>query len=227
MSTLLPDVLGRIEENNPPVFWSLIQEVYPGIVEGMFEAALVTGVVQQSNVAVTLQTNTTYFSLQNNVAIGVPRGTIGVLRMRAPYPIKKTSQFALDNWQPGWQQAAPTDQIQAWFPLGLSAFGIYPQLQDQAIVTMDFIVSPVNKVTPYNGAEVMPFQTEYYDAFSQYAAGILRSKEGGAEAEEAAEVLQDYLGRLKALSAFQGRLDSLVYSKGYGTQTEVNPRKEV
>ena len=38
---------------------------------------------------------------------------------------------------------------------------------------------------------------------------------------------QEYMNDMKALSAFQSRLDSLVMSGAYGGQTGVNARKAV
>jgi hypothetical protein len=253
LSGLLPDVLGRIEENLPsvplfpgPTFWNLTGEVYQHMVDAMFEAALVTGVVQVGNVSVILAPNVTYYSLQTNLGgggygeggygqggygggavVGIPAGVIACLRMKAPWSIRKTTLNGLDNAIPAWQQAAPGTQIQAWFPLGVSYFGIYPQLVQQATVTMDFLISPVNEARPYTGNETVPFQAEFTDLVPEYAAALLRTKEGGAEAEEAETTYQAYLTTAKALSAFQTRLDSLVYSKAFGGQTQVNPRAVV
>ena len=232
LSDLLPDVLGRIEENLPtapllpgPTFWSLTGEVYPQMVDAMFEAALITGVVQLSSIPVTLATATTYFTLQYGT--NAPKGILAPIRMRAPYPIRKATLKGLDNMIPTWQQAAPASQLIAWFPLGVSQFGIYPQLSAEAQVVMDFISSPVNEPRPYSGAETIPFQTEFNDFLAQYAAAMLRSKEGGAEAEEADTVYKDYLAKMKQLSAFQGRLDSLVFSGAFGGRGQVNPRTAV
>lgn len=234
---LLPDILSRVEENLPdgnpagapagPIFWNLRGEVYVQMVDAMFEAALATGTVQASSVLVTLAAETTYFPLQNAVDIGVPRGVVVALRLRAPYAIKKTTLNALDDNYPAWQQAVPGSQILAWFPLGISYFGIYPQLAEEAQVTMDFIVSPVNQPRPYDGTQQVPLQQEFGDLLTQYAAGMLRSKEGGAEAEEADVVTNAYMSRMKALSLFQTRIDSLDYSLAFGGQSRPNPRNVV
>ena len=228
LNDLLNDVLGRIEELTPPngpVFWSLTGEVYPQMVDAMFEAALITGVVQLSSIPVTLATATTYFTLQYGT--NAPKGILAPIRMRAPYPIRKATLKGLDNMIPTWQQAAPASQLIAWFPLGVSQFGIYPQLSAEAQVVMDFISSPVNEPRPYSGNEAIPFQTEFNDFLAQYAAAMLRSKEGGAEAEEADTVYKDYLAKMKQLSAFQGRLDSLVFTGAYGGRGQVNSRTAV
>ena len=229
LSSLLPDVLGRIEDQSPPgpIFWNLIGEVYPQMVDGLYEAALISGLVQANDVLVTLSANQTYFSLQNNTSIGIPKGVIAALRMRAPYSIRKTSLKALDDMTPNWQNATPSDTTIAWFPLGVSSFGIYPALSDESQVVMDFLVSPINEYRPYSGSETIPLQVEFTDLVSQYAAANLRSKEAGLEAEESAVVYQEYLSKIKQLSAFSGRLDSVVFSAAYGAQAGVNPRTVV
>ena len=226
---------------NGPTFWSLTDEVYVQMIYGMFEAALVTGTVQTIGVSVTLAANTTYFNMQGaqsgygtgGYGVGgyggslVPPGLIAPIRMRAPYPVRKTSLKALDDMIPKWQQEAPGTSIKAWFPLGVSLFGIYPQLQADTQVVMDFIASPVNEARPYTGNETVPFQPEFADLLTKYAAVLLRSKEGGAEAEEADTVFTDYMETLKDLSLFQQRIDSLILSRPYGGKVQVNPRSIV
>jgi hypothetical protein len=237
LSDLLSDTLGRIEEANPPTFWSLTGEVYPQMVYALYEATLISGAVQQNSILITLTANQTYFNIQGastgygtgGYGVGgyggnlVPQGLIAPLRIRSPFPVKKTSLKALDDMIPGWQKETGT-KLRAWFPLGVSMFGIYPKLSLDTQVTMDFITSPINQSRPYTGAETVPFQEEYADMIAKYAAAMLRSKEGGAEAEEAATVYESYLGTLKQLSLFQQRVDTLIFSKGYGWKVGVNPK---
>lgn len=228
LSDLMPDVLGRIEENLPtaqppaipgPVFWNLTGEVYPQMVDAMFEAALVTATVQFYSVQVSLAANTTYFT--------IPKGAIAPIRMKAPYTIRKVSLDGLDMMMPNWQQLAAGTQIQGWFPLGTTGFGIYPQLTADAKVVMDFIASPTNKIRPYNGTESVPFQTEFTDLIAQYAAALLRSKEGGAEAEESNVVYEQYLQAMKNLSAFQSRINELDFSAAFGGNVSTGQRRLV
>lgn len=225
LADLLTDTLGRIEENLPtdtpagPVFWNLVGEVWPQMVDAMYEATLLTGVVQAVSQAFTITANTTYFTN--------PKGMVAPLRMRAPYAIRKNSLKGLDDMNPNWQLTPPGTQIQAWWPMGISGFGVFPQLTADATVTMDWITSPVNQVRPYSGAVAVPFQEEFTDAFSQYAAAMLRAKEGGQEAEEASVVYTEYMGRMRALSAFQSRLDALVLTAAYGGRVQVNARTVV
>jgi hypothetical protein len=242
LSSLLNDVLNRVEEQQPPngpTFWSLTGEVYPAMVDGIFEAALITGVVQLVNQQVTLAADTTYFSLQaSGVGYGeggygqggyggsviVPVGVIAPLRMKAPYAVRKSSLASLDQMNPSWQSQAAGPQIIAWGPLGISGFFIYPQLSAEANVVMDFLLCPVSTPRPYNGSESIMLQDEFTDILSKYSAAQLRAKEGGQEADEAGVVFSEYLDEVKSLSLFQSRLDSLVFSAAYGAKSAVNPK---
>lgn len=250
LNDLLTDVLGRLEElpandgsPSSPIFWSLVYEILPELVDSMFEAALLTGVTQAVNVPVTLQPETTYFSLAAGQGygfggfgeggygggLGIPGGVIAALRLKAPYPIRKTTLAALDGTTPNWQNALPLDlsaksPIQAWFPLGVSGFGIYPQCSVETEVLMDFIVSPVVAPRPYTPAIVVPFQEEFTSAFPEYAAAMLRMKELGAETEETETIFASYLEQMRQLSLFQNRLDSQVLTQSYGANTGVNRR---
>ena len=235
LSDLNSDVLGRIEENveGGPVFWSQAGEVYVEMVDATFEAALITGVVQTAQVSITLPASTTYFSLQasatgfQSAAALFEKGILAPIRLRQAWPIRKTSLKALDDMYPAWQKADPSTQLIAWGPLGVSGFFIYPQLSVDSMVTMDFITCPINTYRPYTGNENLPFQSEFTDAFSKFAASMLRMKEGGAESEEAATVQESYLSDIKALSLFQNRLDGLILSAAYGGRGQVNPRTAV
>ena len=59
------------------------------------------------------------------------------------------------------------------------------------------------------------------------AAVTLRSKELGGEAEEAAQVMQDFVGQLRALSLYQSRLDAQVWTAAYGAKAGVQKREIV
>jgi len=216
LATLLPDLIGRVEEENPPVFWNETYEMLPALVDAMFQAALVTGAIQAINVPVTLAANTTFFSLQNNTSIGIPAGVIAALRLRLPWSIRKTTLKGLSDVIPGWQNFAPATSLRAWFPLGVSQFGIFPQLASQQQCVMDFLVAPVTVPRPYTTAITVPFLDEFQSAFPEYAAVVLRSKEFGLEAEAAQTVMNAFLTQMKGLSMWQNRLDGLVLSNTYG-----------
>jgi hypothetical protein len=92
---------------------------------------------------------------------------------------------------------------------------------------MDFIASPITTSRPYTGYETIPYQTEFTDILCKYSAMLLRSKEGGAEADEGDAVFKDYLSEMRNLSLFQQRIDSLVASLALGFRSGVNPRTVV
>jgi hypothetical protein len=239
LNDLLPDLLGRIEENcepGAPIFWSQTYEILPELVDAMFEAALITGVVQVANVAVTLPANTTYFSLNPGssfgggnygTAIGIPKGAIASIRMKAPWTIRKVSLKGLGGVAPGWQKHLPGTQLKAWFPLGVSGFGIWPQFSADSQVLMDFMVAPVTAPRPYSATLRVPFQQEFTSAFPEYAAAMLRTKELGAETEESKTVMNEYLEKMKQLSLFQNRVDSLIFTPSAGANVGVNRREVV
>lgn len=243
LNDLLPDILGRLEENveSGPIFWSQTYEILPELVDAMFEATLLTGVVQAVNIPVTLAPNVTYFSLALGQGYGfggfgqggygggvnVPPGALAAIRMRGPWALRKVSLKGLADVHPGWQNLAPSNQLRGWFPLGISGFGIWPQLTVETTVIMDFIVSPVNAPRPYNTAIPVPFQEEFTSAFPEYAATMLRTKELGAETEEAESVFNSYMDKMKQLSLFQNRLDSQVFTPAYGGNVRVNQREIV
>ncbi len=232
LSSLLNDVLNRVEEAQPPagpIFWSLTGEVYPTMVDGIFEASLITGVVQLVSVLVTLTAGTTWFSLQASggglyASPTVPVGIVAPLRMKAPYGIRKSSLSSLDQMNPSWQSQAPGPQIISWGPLGVSGFFIYPQLDSEQQVVMDFIACPINQPRPLTGNEQIQLQQEFADLLSKYAAAQLRAKEAGQEADEAGIVFEEYMNELKDLSLFQNRIDSLTFSAAYGARSQVNPK---
>jgi hypothetical protein len=243
LASLLPDLLGRLEENEEsgPIFWNQTYECLVELVDSMFEATLLTGVVQAVNIPITLPPNTTYFSIAQGQGYGfggfgqggyggglnAPPGALAALRMKAPWTIRKVSLKALDDVNPGWQNATPGNQIQSWFPLGISGFGIYPQMAYETQVVMDFITSPVSAPRPYTTSLPVPFEAQFLSAFSEYAAALLRTKELSAEAEEAAIVMEAYLDKMRQLSLWQNRLDSQVFTPAYGANVRVNSREIV
>ena len=70
----------------------------------------------------------------------------------------------------------------------------------------------------------IPFQAEFSSLLSKFGAAMLRSKEGGSEAEESDVAYQEYLSAVKSLTMFQNRVDSLVYSMASGARSLVNPK---
>lgn len=222
ISDLAIQVLQRLEEDPAaPVFWDLQNEVYPAIVEAMNEAALVTGVVQVVQMLpVELPVDTNF--------IAMPANAICLLRVLGPTAVQKTDVYALDQMLPGWETAGgaganpPVQQIQYWFPMGTNYYGIYPQLSVEQQVTITYLGYPVTVTPPYTGAETVPYQQEFQDALIEYGAHILRLKESGYEFEASQTIYQQFLDTMKALSVFQSRHDSLVFTKATGAKVRVS-----
>jgi hypothetical protein len=129
--------------------------------------------------------------------------------------IQKTSIWDLDRMLPGWE-ADVADGIDSWFPVGLTQFGIHPQLTAPLQVVLTYIALPVPVVTPYTGLETVDFQQEYSGAFIDYAAHILTAKEGGEEFIQSAKLYDRFLSKMSELSNFAVRKDRLRFTRTMG-----------
>lgn len=205
--------LQRLQEDpNAPIFWTE-QEVLDAVVEAMNEAALLSGVVQVAQSApITLPTNT-------NI-VNMPTNAVCLLRVLGPNMIRKTEMFTLDQMNRYWENDTGP-QITAWFPFGVNQFGIYPKLTAQQQVQVSYLAYPVTVAPPYAGTETVPFQEEFLDALEQYAAHVLRIKEGGNDFAISQMQYTQYLDTMKRLSLFQTRHDSIVFTRSVGAPVRV------
>ena len=110
---------------------------------------------------------------------------------------------------------------QYFFPFGLTQWGCYPNLTSPAQVLVSYIGFPVTTARPYTGAEPVPFQGEYLDAFSDWASGIASFKEGDPEFQEAISRLNRFLSKMESLSEFSYRKGSLRFSRGVGVTSNI------
>jgi len=213
IGTLANHTLQRLQEDpNAPVFWTE-QEVYDAIAEAMNEASLITGVVEVAQTTpVTLPTGTNF--------VAMPANAVCLLRVLGPNMIRKTEMFTLDQINRSWENDTGT-QISAWFPVGVTQFGIYPQLSVEQQVLITYLGYPVTVAPPYTGTETVPFQEEFVDALEQYAAHVLRLKEAGNDFFLSQTQYQQYLGTMKALSTFQARHDSIVFTRSVGAPVRI------
>lgn len=218
ISTLAYAVQSRLEEEpqGPPgIFWNYQNEVLPAVAEAMNEASLLTGVVQTVQTApVTVPVNTTFLSL--------PKNAIALIRVTGPVYLRKTSVFSLDNLNRTWENDTGS-LLQAWFPLGVTRFGVYPKLTAEQQVLVTYLAYPVTVAPPYSGTEAVPFQLEFHESLEQYAAHVLRLKEAGQDFEASQGVYQEFLATMRTLDGFETRHDSLVFTKGVGSAVQVNP----
>jgi hypothetical protein len=216
LATLGSLVQQRLEEPvGPGIFWSLQQEIYPGLVEAMNEAALITGEPEIRQAApFSLGPNQTVFSLPSNA--------IALLRVQAPNWVQKTSLWDMDRMLPGWEgDVGFTPDY--WFPIGLNQFGIHPQLEATVQCALTFIALPVPTGRPYTGSEPADFQQEFEEGFVDYCAHVLQLKEGGEEFMQSAKLYDRFLSKMVELSNFSYRKGSLRFTRTIGAPARVTP----
>ncbi len=208
-------VLQRLEEDTAsPKFWSVQDEIRPFLVEAMSEIALITGEPEIRRSALfTLTTNTRIFP--------VPTEFIALLRMEGPKFIEKVSLWELDQMVPDWEGEANADQPKAWFPIGLTRFGLYPKLTADNQVFLTGVALPVTAARPYAGTEAVQFQEEFQEGFTEYAAHVARLKEGGNEFVQSIKQYDRFLSRAEELSHFAIRKGSLRFSRAAGVPAKI------
>lgn len=211
-------VLERIDEGNPPVFWDLTNELRMLVIEGMCEATLLTGFpqVKQSTTPVSLAAFTSFFPN--------PANAFAILRMEVNgLPVRKCSLWDMDLDHMNWQQDAPGTVPTEWMPIGLSGFAIHPQMLAPVNAIFTVVQNPVTTAPPYDGTQILPFQSEFNMGFEMYAAHAAKLKEGNGEFDAGMGLLEGYLSVMAELSIFGLRADSLRFSRSLGTAAELNP----
>lgn len=218
-------VLDRLEENRAnPLFWNVPAEIRVFLIEAMNEAALIAGEPQirfsksqATQNFLSLAANQTVFDLTNDVPL------FGTMRMESiSQQIIKTTPWDLDRFFPGWESdTGPI--IKHWFPIGLTRFGIHPQLTSPASVIVSGIAEPVSTARPYTGNEPVDFQEEYREAFIDYAVHVASLKEGTKEFTDSIKVYDRFLSKMEELSKFATRKGSLRFSRSMGVPATVTP----
>jgi hypothetical protein len=221
ISDLVADVLNRLEEDpTNPIFWDVQDEIRVFLADAMFEASLITGEPQ-------IRQTTPLTLLANQTLQPMPPNALAILRIDGPGKVDKVSWYELDKMTPGWRNDPPSDTIDAWFPFGLSQFGIHPQLEVEQQVFVTYVSIPVQVPRPYTGAEPVNFQAEYLEGFVDSATHDARTKEGGQELLQSLANLERYLTKMEELSKFGLRKGSLRFTKVMGAtakQTEIEIR---
>jgi hypothetical protein len=213
LSDIATRVFNRLEENPAsPEFWTT-QEIYDIIIEGMNEAALLTGEPQQRNSPSALTLNQTFQTM--------PAGSLALLRVedQNSKPVPKTSVWDLDTDA----SLSALGVVRYWFPFGLTAWGVYPKMTSPSPlnVTLSFLAWPVTASRPYAGSENVPYQQEFINAFEQYGAHVARLKEGGPDFDASTQLYQDFLSLMQELSSFAERKDVLRFTRAAGSLTRV------
>lgn len=220
ISFIQPQVIARLEETNPPVFWDLNYEINSAITEAINDLMLLVGrptqTVQQ---IVAITPNTPWQTMPN-----------GVFCMTNLYStageIYKMTQFDVDyaqiNWGSDWENDIGLN-IDTWWPLGFNMFGIHPSLPAAAQVQVTGIAVTTTEAWPYDGNVQIPFQRDVFDALEMYAAHYCRLKEGGNEFTDTYEMYKSYLGLAQRLSEISDRRDPYIFTRTLGAQVGVNP----
>lgn len=220
IADLEKNVQRRIEEDDtgPGIFWSVQDELRVFIVECMNEATLITGEPQIRAGAVTTIPASTSFT-----PIALPSDGLALLRMEGPggLPIGKVGIQDLDRHYPGWETATGDEPLY-WFPFGIGAYGVYPNLTAPAQVVLNYVQVPVNSPRPYSGLEPVNFQQEYLDGFEDGASHIASIKEAGAEMAQSMQRYSKFVSKMAELSNFGYRKDSLRFGKTFGAQSSIN-----
>ena len=216
LATLGALVQQRLEEPvGPGIFWDRVNEIYVTLVEAQNEATLITGEPEiRQAIPFTLTANTTVFTL--------PSAAVGLIRIQAPNWLDKTSLWDMDRMLPGWETDIGTVP-DYWFPIGLTQFGIHPQLEADAQAFLTYIALPVPTGRPFTGAEPIDFQQEFMEGFADYSAHVLQLKEGGEEFLQSAKLYDRFLSKMVELSNFSWRKGSLRFTRAVGAPARVTP----
>ena len=219
MSDIESQVLNRLEETDPPMFWDLQNEIRPLIVEALSEGMLISGDPE-------LYVTTPITLVANSNVQPMPAGAVAILRLEAgpSGTIRKTSLIDLDRFLPYWEQDTGT-AIDFWFPLGLMQFGIHPQLTTPQQAFISCIAAPVPSGRPYAGTEYVPFQKEFDAGFADCAASAARLKEGGDDFQAGMKSYDSFLDKMAEMSRFAFRKGLWRFSKSVGAQAAVTDVK--
>lgn len=217
ITDIITGVLTRLEEDpNTPVFWGL-DELRMMVLESMCEATLLTGFpqVKQSTAPVSLAAFTSFFPN--------PANAFAILRMEVNgSPVRKCSLWDMDLDHMNWQQDAPGTVPTEFMPIGLSGFAIHPQLLAPVNAIFTVVQNPVTTAPPYDGTQILPFQSEFNLGFEMYAAHAAKLKEGGPEFDAGMGLYEGYLSVMAELSLLGLRQDSLRFSRSLGTASELD-----
>lgn len=214
LSDLELKVYDRLEEDRSnPRFWTPL-EARAALIEMLNEAALLTGQTEARRGSPTvIAPNTTVFT--------IPSDLVAITNMEGPSgAIPKTFVDDLDDMVPAWENDTGSS-IRFWFPIGLSQFGVYPKVTDEVRVVLSGIILPVSSGLPYTGAETVPFQVEFHEAFEEGAAHVLKVKEGGQELLNSLKNYDRFLGKCGELSKFGDRKSPLRFSVSRGGAAKV------
>lgn len=215
LSELEPNVLDRLEEDRyTPQFWRLNGEIRNFLAEAVAEATLLSGEPEYRNpVEFTITKNTRLFTLPDEAVVLLKIDSTGV--------IPKRTLFDLDRQYPGWEGAASAEKLKAWFPLGMTKFGVYPTLTEDIRVQLTYVQFTLPSSSSYQGNEQFNLQAEYNDGIIAYAAHAARLKEGGAEFSQSMNDYNYFLRKMQELGKFAAKKSAIRFTRTGGIPAKV------
>lgn len=221
LSTLIPYVEARLEENSPSIFWKEEEEIASALMEAQCDLTLLVGRPDQTvSVPFTILPNTPWQT--------VPKGIFAITNMQGPSSeVWKVTLEDMDYGLvsgPDWEEDI-ADSVQKWFPLGLGQFGVWPSVAQEQVVLITGIASPITGIWPYDGSQPVVFDNQDFVLLEKYAAAYCRLKEAGNEAEEGYKLYQEYLKGAAELTQMENRKDPYLFEGATGATTVVNPTK--
>lgn len=213
ISTLSTQVVARLEEASPPVFWNLTNEVYTALVEAMNDLTILVG-------RPSFLVNQALALTPNSVWQTIPKGQFLITDIQGPSsPLWRTTLFDMDylqaSWGPDWEADTAPVPVR-WGPVGFTKFFVHPAPSVPVTVTTISIPYPTSDPWPYTGAEAVPFHDEFFEAIEQYAAHYCRIKEIGAEFQESLDLYRAYLTLAERMTEIESRKDPLIFSRTFG-----------
>jgi hypothetical protein len=211
-------VYDRLEEDTfgAPIFWGT-DETNAALVEGLFEAALISGEPQ-------VRRTQPIAIAANQTLQPMPPDSIAIVRIESGGVLYKTSVWDLDQMVPDWEQKS-ADAATHWFPVGLTQCGVYPKLNAPTNAIFTVVAVPVAPALTYTGAEVIPFQEEYLSAFPDYADHVMRMKDSMQSFIDGFADYGKFLQSMSDLSKFGYRKGSLRFSRAVGSVSQVTQRE--
>ena len=219
IATLAINVISRIEEENPPIFWNLQTELYSALVEAMNDLLLLVG---RPNLSV----NQSFTLTPNTVWQTIPKGQFLITDVQGPAsPLWRISLFDLDYLQASsdssWENDI-ADYPQRWAPIGLNYFLIHPAVSQPTQVQLTTIAYPTTDTWPYSGNETVPFHDEFFVALEEYSTHILTLKEAGATFKDSMALYQGYLSLAQRMTELEDKRDPLIFSPSFGGRSGLN-----
>jgi hypothetical protein len=220
ISVLAGQVINRLEENNPPVFWNLSNELYSGLIEACNDLLILVGRPD-------FLVNQPFNLVPNTVWQQMPKGQLLITDIQGPSsPLWRVSLFSMDYEQASWGSSWEADTApipQRWGPVGLGGlFFVHPAPNAPTQVSITTIPYPTADNWPYTGTEVVPFHDEFFEALEMYSAHFCRIKESGAEFKESMTLYQSYLTLAQRMTQIEDRKDPLLFSRSFGGITGLN-----